>query len=122
MSQKRILLIEDEEDMAVMVGIRLEAAGYYVCMVKNGKAGFEAAKKDMPDLILLDIMLPSMNGYDICSALKGDDKYRKMPIILLTARAQKEDIDRGFACGADAYIVKPFEPEALLEKIRELIR
>jgi DNA-binding response OmpR family regulator len=121
MSQKRILLIEDEQDMAVMVSIRLESAGYYVRLVKDGREGFDIAKRDMPDLILLDIMLPSMNGYDICSALKVDKRCKKIPIIILTARAQKEDIERGFKSGADAYIVKPFDPEYLLARIGELI-
>ena len=121
MSQKRILLIEDEQDMAVMIGIRFEAAGYYVCMVGDGKGGLEAAKRDMPDLIVLDLMLPGIDGYEICSALKGDEKYRKIPIVILTAKAQKQDIERGLASGADAYMVKPFDPQELLAKVAELI-
>jgi DNA-binding response OmpR family regulator len=121
MSQKRILLIEDEQDMAVMVGIRLESAGYYVCMVADGKAGLEAARQDMPDLIVLDLMLPGIDGYEICSALKNDEKYSKIPIVILTAMAQKQDIERGLASGADAYMVKPFDPQELLAKVAELI-
>lgn len=115
------MLIEDEQDMAVMIGIRLEAAGYYVCSVSDGKDGLEAAKRDMPDLIVLDLMLPGIDGYEICSALKGDEKYSKIPIIILTARSQKQDIDRGLASGADVYMVKPFDPRELLEKVEELI-
>ena len=121
MSRKRILLIEDERDMAVMIGLRLESAGYYVCTVGDGKEGLEAARKDMPDLIILDIMLPGMDGYEVCSALKNDEKYRKIPVVMLTAKAQKDDIKHGMECGADSYMTKPFESKVLLDKIASLM-
>jgi DNA-binding response OmpR family regulator len=79
------------------------------------------AKTEKPDLILLDLMLPKVNGYKVCELLKKDTRYVNIPIILFTARAQEKDIQTGYEIGADAYLTKPFEPETLLVKIKELI-
>jgi len=121
MSKEKILLVEDERDMAYAVTLQLEAAGYDVVNAYDGYAGFEKAKLDEPDLIILDLMLPKMDGYKVCGLLKADARYSKIPIIMFTARAQESDKDMGMEVGSDAYITKPFEPQALLSKIKELL-
>jgi len=118
---KRILIIDDEEQLVEMVKMRLEAAGYSVLCAFDGKEGIEKAKREKPDLIILDLMLPKMDGYKICGLLKSDARYNKIPIVMFTARAQDEDIGLGRELGVDAYIIKPFDPKLLLGKIKELL-
>ena len=122
MGKKRILLVEDEKDMAYAVTLQLEAGGYDVIAAYDGQEGLKQARIEQPDLIILDIMLPKLDGYKLCRMLKFDDKYRHTPIIMFTARAQDADRDMGFEVGADAYITKPFDPQLLLVKIKELLR
>jgi DNA-binding response OmpR family regulator len=100
---------------------RLRANGYEVMSVGDGLTALEMAKREKPDLIILDLMLPKMDGYKVCALLKKDARYAKIPIILFTAKAQDEDKRVGEEAGADAYIVKPFEPQGLLTKIQELV-
>jgi len=118
---KKILLIEDEKDLSKAIGFRLEANGYTVISSYDGQDGYEKAKKEKPDLIILDLMLPKMDGYKVCALLKSDARYSKIPIIIFTARAQDEDMKMAKDAGANAYITKPFEPETLLSKIKELL-
>lgn len=120
-SKKRILLVEDEKDMAYAVTLQLEAKGYEVITASDGREGLEKARVKKPDLIILDLMLPKIDGYKVCRMLKFDSKYKNIPIILFSARAQDSDKKIGREVGADAYITKPFEPNALLDKIRELL-
>lgn len=119
--KKRILLIEDEKDLIMTVSFRLKNEGYEVITALDGEDGLDKAKKLKPDLILLDLMLPKLNGYKVCGFLKSDVRYKKIPIIIFTARAQEADKKLCQELGAEAYITKPFEPEALLEKMRELL-
>ena len=121
MDKKRILLVEDEKDMVYAVTLQLEANGYEVLSAYDGREGLGKAKKEKPDLIILDLMLPKMDGYTVCGLLKADTRYTKIPIVMFTARAQESDIKLGEELGADAYITKPFEPQVLLSKIRELL-
>ena len=120
-NKKRILLIEDEKDMAYAVTLQLEAKGYEVITAFDGRDGLDKARTKKPDLIILDLMLPKIDGYKVCRMLKFDNKYQNIPIILFTARAQDSDKKIGRDVGADAYITKPFEPSVLLDKIRELL-
>jgi len=122
MSQKRILLVEDEVSLSELMKIRLEANGYKVISAFDGQEALDLARKEKPDLIILDLMLPKIDGYKVCRLLKFDSKYEKIPIIMFTARAQESDKKLGEEVGADAYIVKPFEPEILLNKIREFLK
>ena len=119
---KRILFIEDEKSMMETMRLRLEAAGYEMIEAYDGHDGLEKARGERPDLILLDIMLPGLNGYTLCRMLKFDDEYKHIPIIMLSARAQEDDKKLGYEVGADAYITKPFNPAILLSKIRELLK
>ena len=122
MDRKRILLSEDEEDMVFAVTLQLEAAGYEVIKAGDGEEALRKARKEMPDLMILDVMMPKMDGYKVCRMLKYDNKYSKIPIIMFTARAQDSDRKMGKEVGADAYITKPFDPNVLLDKIRELLK
>lgn len=119
---KRILVVDDEPDLVEMIKMRLEASGYEVIPAYDGKEALDKAKKEKPDLIILDLMLPKIDGYKVCRMLKFDEKYKKIPIIMFTARAQEQDIKLGKDVGGDAYITKPFEPQGLLAKIKELLK
>ena len=122
MDKEKILLIEDERDMVYAVNLQLEAQGYTVVNAYDGYDGFEKAKSEKPDLIILDLMLPKIEGYKVCRMLKFDDKYKDIPVILFTSRAQESDNEMSKEVGADAYVTKPFEPEILLSKIKELLK
>jgi adenylate cyclase len=116
-----ILLVEDEADMVQAIRLRLEANGYEVITAGDGPEGLHLAREKEPDLIILDVMLPRMDGFTVCRMLKFDNKYEKIPIIMFTARTQASDIGRGKEMGADAYITKPFKAEELLQKIKSLL-
>ena len=119
--KKRILLVEDEPEFRQGVRMRLEANDYDVMEAEDGLAGLEMARKNAPDLIILDLMLPKMDGYQVARLLKFDEKYRGIPIVMLTARSQETDKETGISVGADAYITKPFKSEELLETIAKLV-
>jgi DNA-binding response OmpR family regulator len=119
---KRILVVDDTEDIVKLVKMYLEHHCYEVIIARDGQEGLEKAKTEKPDLIVLDLMLPKMDGYKVCGLLKKDTRYAKIPVIFFTAKAQEKDVKLGQEVGADAYITKPFEPEVLLAKIKELIK
>lgn len=122
MPGKRILLVDDEKDLVEIMKFRLEANNYTVICAFDGQEALEKAKNENPDLIILDLMLPKIDGYKICRMLKFDEKYKKIPIVMFTARAQEADRKLGEEVGADAYITKPFDLQVLLDKIKELIK
>jgi len=121
MPPNKILMVDDEPEFLEMVKTRLEAGGYEVITASDGQQGLDKAKKEKPDLIILDLMLPKMDGYKVCGFLKKDTRYSRIPIIILSARAQEEDMQLGEELGADAYIIKPFDAAALLGKIKEFL-
>ncbi|MEK6732350.1 MAG: response regulator [Candidatus Omnitrophota bacterium] len=121
MDKKRILIVDDEEDIVNVLRLRLEANNYAVLSASEGQEGLNKARAEKPDLIILDLMLPKLDGYKVCRMLKFDESYKSIPIIMFTARAQKKDEELGMEMGADAYIAKPFEAEVLLDKIKELL-
>jgi DNA-binding response OmpR family regulator len=118
---KRILVVDDVASVVMTIKKFLERHCYEVITANDGQEGLEKARTEEPDLIILDLMLPKMDGYKVCGLLKKDTRYAKTPIILFTAAAQEESIKLGQEVGADAYINKPFEPKLLLSKIEELI-
>jgi DNA-binding response OmpR family regulator len=122
MKDKKILLIEDEPDILKTTVIFLESEGFQVITATDGLEGLSRARTQNPDMIILDIMLPKLDGYKICRMLKFDEKYKHIPIILFTGRAQESDRQMGKDVCGDAYITKPFEPSILLEKIKELLK
>lgn len=121
MARKRILVVDDEMDLAEMVRFRLEANGYEILLAHDGQQALEVARKEKPDLIILDLMLPKMDGYKVCGLLKMDSRYTNIPVIIFTAKAQVDDMKLGEEAGANAYLTKPFEPAVLLGKIKELL-
>ena len=121
MEKKRILLVEDERDLVETMIFQLEAAGYEIIVAYDGLDGLDKAKKEKVDLMILDLMLPKMDGYKVCALLKKDSRYSKMPIMLFSARAQESDLKMGEEAGANAYVIKPFDSKALLVKIKELL-
>ena len=122
MNKKRILVVDDEKDMVYAVKLQLEANAYDVLTAQDGQEALDKAHREKPDLIILDVMLPKVDGYKVCRMLKFDKKYKKIPILMFTARVTKNDEKIGFEVGADAYITKPFEPPMLLAKIKELLK
>ena len=121
MDKYTILIVDDEKDLVSMVKLRLEAAGYDTIEAYDGQEALTKAQNEKPDLIILDLMLPIMDGYKVCRMLKFDSRYKSIPIILFTARVQDSDKDLGKEVGADAYLTKPFEAEVLLSKVKELL-
>ena len=119
--KSKILIVDDEPIIVKVVQSRLTAAGYDVIAAFDGQEGLDKARAENPDLIILDIMLPKMDGYRVCSILKLDDHYKKIPIVMFSARVQSEDKEKGLAAGADAYLTKPFDPKALMETIQKLL-
>ncbi len=118
---KKILIVEDEESLLKLESILLTTKGYLVQGATTGLAALEAVAAEAPDLILLDIMLPELDGFEVCERLKKDPKTRRIPIILLTARRTPEDISRGEEVGADRYITKPFKSAMIMETIEQLL-
>ena len=119
--KKKILIIDDEDDFVKALTVRLNSAGYDVISAHDGIEGLNIARNNEPDLILLDLMIPKMNGYKVARFLKFDESYKQIEIIMLTARAEEEDKKLGKETGADMYITKPFDNVELLKSISELI-
>lgn len=119
---KKILLIDDEPVLVKVLTSRFKTNGYEVVVAIDGQEGLNKARTEKPDLIVMDLMLPKLDGYRVCSLLKLDDNFKHIPIIILTARVQPQDQEKGMQAGADAYLLKPFKPEILTEKIRELLK
>ena len=122
MTSPKILLVDDEKDLVYAIKLQLEGNHFDVVTAYDGHEALEKVRRDKPDLIILDLMLPKVDGYKVCRMLKFDEKYKKIPIVMLTSRAQESDKKLGFEVGANSYITKPFEPKLLLDKIHELLK
>jgi two-component system alkaline phosphatase synthesis response regulator PhoP len=122
MAKENILVVEDEEDILELVRYNLNKEGYRVTGVLSGEEGMQAARSHPPDLIILDLMLPGMDGLTVCRELKQDARTRDLPIIILTAKGEEADIVAGLELGADDYITKPFSPRVLLARLRAVLR
>jgi len=118
---KRILVIEDQEDNRQIVRDLMTASGYELIEATTGEEGLEAAARERPDLILMDIQLPGIDGYEVTRRIKADPKLRKIPIIAVTSYALSGDDKKAFAAGCDGYVTKPYSPRLLLAKIREYL-
>ena len=119
--KRRLLLVDDEPSIVKMVGKRLEVEGYEVVIAMDGQEALRKVQMNHPDLVILDLMLPKMNGYEVCTTLKQDPQSQHIPIIMFTAKAQERDEQLGLACGANAYVRKPFKAQELLDQIRGLL-
>jgi len=118
----KILIVDDERDFLGPLAERLEAKGFDIIKAFNGKEGLEKAHSGKPDIIILDLILPEMSGFDVCRKLKIDGKFKDIPIIILSAKFEPNDIEFGKEMGADAYLTKPLEMELLLHKVNALLR
>ena len=118
---KRILVIEDQEDNRQIVRDLLSANGYELSEAVTGEEGVASAKRERPDLILMDIQLPGIDGYEATRRIKADPELRHIPIIVVTSYALSGDDQKAFAAGCDGYVTKPFSPRLLLTKIREYL-
>ncbi len=118
---KKILVIEDDMVTQRVVSVRLEINGYNVITAQDGEEGLKKAREENPDLLILDLMLPKMNGYEVCRMLKFDDKHKNIPIIILSSLDQQDEREKAIKGGADAYFIKPFDLELLLAKIKSFI-
>ena len=115
---KRVLVVEDDPSIAMGLRINLESEGYLVDLAADGERGLELARRESPDLMVLDLMLPRMDGYKVCRALKFDERYRRIVIVILSARTGETDRRLAFDLGADAYVTKPYDVRALVGDIR----
>jgi DNA-binding response OmpR family regulator len=116
-----VLVADDEVDIRDLVSYRLEKAGYEVVTAENGREALEQAKELKPDLAVLDVMMPFLDGYEVTSGIREDESLASMPVIMLTARAQEQDVERGFEVGADDYIKKPFSPQELRTRVQAIL-
>lgn len=121
MTKKRILIVDDEKDFVEMIKLRLEASGYKVIPAFDGIQGVVLAKRNKPDLIILDVMMPAGDGYLVCERLKMSSFTRSIPIIFLTAKSRPEDEAKAYKVGAKYYLTKPYEKEVLLETVRRAL-
>lgn len=122
MSTGKILVVEDEKDILELITYNLTKNGFEVNGVTSGEQALKIARSDWPDLVVLDLMLPGVEGLDVCRLMKGDAKTKNIPIVIVTAKAEEADIVTGLELGADDYITKPFSPRVLVARIKAVLR
>ena len=122
MAKQTVLIIEDEPDLQEILTYNLESIGYVVHVFDHGTRGLEAVQRLVPDIILLDVMLPGMDGLEICRHLRSNNSTKRIPIVMLTAKSEEVDQLVGFQMGADDYVTKPFKMRVLIERIKSLLR
>jgi two-component system alkaline phosphatase synthesis response regulator PhoP len=122
MGQKKILVVDDEVDLVETLRFPLEMEGFNVLVSYNGEDALSQARKENPDLILLDLMLPKLDGYKVCRLLKFDERYKHIPILMLTAKTQEKDKLLGKETGANEYITKPFDIDELMKKVKAYLQ
>jgi two-component system alkaline phosphatase synthesis response regulator PhoP len=122
MSRERLLVVDDEEDILELVQYNLHRSGYDVTAVSSGEEALKAARSARPDLVVLDLMLPGVDGLEVCRLLKRDVRTSDLPIVMLTARGEEGDIVKGLELGADDYVTKPFSPKVLVARVRAVLR
>ena len=122
MSRQSVLVVEDEEDIMEVIRFNLEKDGYEVNQALSGEKALQVIENNLPSLVLLDLMLPGINGLDLCRILKQNDRTKAIPVIMLTAKSEDADIVAGLEMGAEDYIIKPFSPRVLLARVRTVLR
>jgi two-component system alkaline phosphatase synthesis response regulator PhoP len=122
MSKPNIMIVEDEEDIQELIRYNLAKNGYNSIIHSSGEDALKYIADTIPDLVLLDLMLPGIDGLEVCKRLKQDEETYKLPIIMITARGEEEDIIRGFEQGADDYVTKPFSPKILISRIKAVLK
>jgi two-component system phosphate regulon response regulator PhoB len=122
MAKEKILVVDDEEDIVELVRYNLSREGYQTLSAETGEKALRLARTEKPDLVVLDLMLPGMDGLEVTRAMKGDAELRRIPIVMLTAKGEEPDIVAGLELGADDYIVKPFSTRVLVARVRAALR
>ena len=122
LDSKNILVVEDDLDIRELISFNLQNEGHQVFEAKDGEAGIDKAREKLPDLILLDLMLPGIQGLDVCRIIKSDQETKETPIIMVTALGQEEDIVKGLETGADDYITKPFSIKVLIARVNAVLK
>jgi two-component system phosphate regulon response regulator PhoB len=122
MSGENILVVDDEEDILELVNYNLTKEGYSVACAETGDQALKMARSDLPDLVLLDLMLPGTDGLEVCKILKNDPRTANVPVVMLTAKGEEADIVTGLELGADDYVTKPFSPRVLLARLKAVLR
>jgi two-component system, OmpR family, alkaline phosphatase synthesis response regulator PhoP len=122
MASREILVVEDEKDIQELVRYNLAKEGYAVQCMTTGEDALRAIRASVPDLVILDLMLPGISGLDVCRSIKSDQATRQIPVVMLTAKGEEADIVSGLELGADDYVTKPFSPRVLLARIRAVLR
>jgi DNA-binding response OmpR family regulator len=120
-SPKKILLIDDSSTMLLMEQMALNSGGYQILTAKDGTSGLQAAQSHRPDLILLDVMMPGMDGFEVCRQLRALEATRRTPVLMVTTRSEAANVDKGYDCGCTGYVTKPINNAALLSKVKELL-
>ena len=116
-----VLIAEDEPHILTLVKFKLRDAGFTVLTAEDGKKALEIARSDRPDIILLDVMMPFLNGYEVLERLKQDERLKDIPVIMLTAKSFQHEVDEAISKGATDYIIKPFSPGDLIDRIRNIV-
>jgi DNA-binding response OmpR family regulator len=116
-----VLAADDDEDILELISFRLERSGYTVLQARDGQEALEMARRSRPDLAVLDVMMPKIDGFELTRRLREDESTTRMPIILLTAKTQECDVEQGFDAGADDYIRKPFSPQELRSRVQAIL-
>jgi DNA-binding response OmpR family regulator len=117
----KILIAEDERDIRDLITFTLKFAGHEVVPTSNGEEAYQTALKVLPDLILLDVRMPRMTGYEACKQIKSHETTQDIPVVFLSAKGQENEVKSGIDAGADEYILKPFSPDQLTERIKEIL-
>lgn len=117
----KILVTEDERDIRELIAFTLRFAGYEVVTAENGEEGVQMAAQEMPDMILMDVRMPRMTGYEACAKIKADPRLAEIPLVFLSAKGQEAEIRTGLDAGASEYLLKPFGPMELVERVKELM-
>jgi CheY-like chemotaxis protein len=118
----KIVIAEDEPDIRELVAFTLRFAGHEVITGANGQEGYELAKEHKPDLVMLDVRMPKMTGYEACQSIKAEPEIAHIPVVFLSAKGQESEIEQGLAVGAEEYLLKPFAPDQLTQKVTEVLK
>ncbi|MGY6561332.1 MAG: response regulator [Luteibaculaceae bacterium] len=120
-TKKKILIVDDEPNIILSLDFLMRKNKYQVFIARNGKEALEIARQQLPDVMLLDIMMPEVDGFEVCETLKNDEKTKHIKIIFLSAKSAEVDIEQGLKLGASDYVTKPFSTKALVEKVNQLV-